>query len=121
MLKIPFPNKMMQPSAKCIFSFSFALSFLVSGCATECIRQVEPSQLAIGEKGIRSVDFIGFADDRAFAIIEYVPMFPWSAPSKVIQWCPVSELTPQQVERLKLRMQNPNGNQFNQHRGFKDF
>lgn len=112
----------MHQSAKFILPSSFlALTLLVSGCATETIEQVAPSHFAIGQKGIRSVDFIGFADERAFAIIEYVQVFPWDSPPKVIQWCPVSELTPQQLERLKSRIKIPDTNQSEQHRSFRDF
>ena len=52
-------------------------------------------------------EFIGFADDRAFAVVTLIPFAPWSIPKTVVWWCPIHELSPGQFDSLKSRIKIP--------------
>ena len=104
------PTIMKKPPAK-PFHASFgalALAVLLSGCASEPSLKVGPERLVRRhDKDISRQEFIGFADGRAFSVVTLVPFAPWSIPETVIWWCPVHELTPEQLETLKSRMAVP--------------
>ena len=85
-----------------------AIAALLAGCATESTVQVEPQRLLQQHyKEASKQEFIGFANDRAFAVVTLVPFAPWSIPRTEIWWCPIHELSPGQFEILKPRIEIP--------------
>jgi len=85
-----------------------AILALLPGCATESTVQVEPQRLMQQRhKEASKQEFIGFADDRAFAVVTLIPFAPWNIPKTEIWWCPIHKLSPEQFDILKSRIEIP--------------
>lgn len=100
-MKQQLPNHLLTISA-------LAIVALLAGCATESTVQVEPQRLMQQSyEEASKQEFIGFADDRAFAAVTLIPFAPWNIPKTEIWWCPIHKLSPEQVDILKSRIEIP--------------
>lgn len=87
---------------------AIAFAVILTGCATESTVRVEPQRIVQQKYDeVSKQEFVGFADDRAFVVVTHIPFAPWSIPKTDIWWCPIHELSQEQLAILKTRIKVP--------------